>query len=548
MSKKNSDIKKSMDIERLIAERTAELLNKNMELQHGLEEAKKAEAALQKSEKGFRLLMEHTPDLLFINDSNGKIIDANRIACETLGYTREELLSLSIADIEEHLIEHQEKLKQSARGVPVTFEGIQKRKDGTSFPVEVRLWIFESGEEELIIALVRDISERRSEEEKRKKLEAQLNFSKNIQSIGTLAGGIAHNFNNILMGIQGNVSLMMFDKKPEDRDYKRLNNIQTLIDNGARLTNQLIGYAREGAYYLKPGNLNQIVRETLDFYFKQGTGISIHLELAENLSLISMDKTQIVHVLLDLYSNAADAMPEGGDLFIRTANATHRDIRGKEYQPVPGEYSMLSVRDTGTGMSKEVMSRIFEPFFTTKGLARGSGLGLPSVYGIIKGHQGYIEVESEPGQGATFSIFLPATSEFKQEAEEAPGEFLTGRETILLVDDDEMVLDTGAEILERLGYRVIQALSGSEAIRLFKEHQGRINVVLLDMVMPEIGGGEVFDRIKEINSNIKVLLTSGYSQDGEANEILKRGCDGFIQKPFHTIDLSRKLREILEKK
>jgi len=543
-----SDFKKNIDIEKLIADRMAGLLKKNMELQHEVEEAKKAEAALQKGERGFRLLMEHTPDLLFINDSKGKIIDANRIACEALGYTREELLNLSISDIEGHITEHHEKLKKSERGVPVTFEGIQRRKNGTSFPVEVRLWSFESGKEELIIALVRDISERRSDEEKRKKLEAQLNFSKNIQSIGTLAGGIAHNFNNLLMGIQGNVSLMMFDKTPENPDYRRLNNIQTLIDNGARLTNQLIGYAREGAYYLKPGNLNKIVEESIDFYFKQATDVSIHLDLADTLPLIRMDKTQIVHVLLDLYSNALDAMPEGGELFIKTTDATHRDIRGKEYQPAPGEYVMISVRDTGAGMSKEVMDRIFEPFFTTKGLARGSGLGLPSVYGIIKGHQGYIEVESEPGHGATFSIFLPATAEVIQEAEEAPGKFLTGRETVLLVDDDEMVLETGDEILTRLGYRVIPALNGSEAIRLFKEHPGQINVVLLDMVMPEIGGGEVFDRIKEINPKIKVLLTSGYSQDGEANEILKRGCDGFIQKPFHTIDLSRRLREILDRK
>jgi two-component system cell cycle sensor histidine kinase/response regulator CckA len=547
MGRNNSNIKDTRDLEQIIAERTADLIKRNKELQQEIAERKNYEDALQKSEKGFRLLMEHTPDLLFINDAEGHIIDANQIACRTLGYTHEELLNLSIADIEEQITEHHEKLKQSARGVPITFEGIQKRKDGTSFPVEIRLWIFESGEEELMIALVRDISERKREEEERKKLEAQLNFSQKMQSISTLAGGIAHNFNNILMGIQGNVSLMMFDKKQEDRDYARLNNIQTLIDNGARLTNQLIGYAREGIYYLKAGDLNRIIRETLDFYFKSGTDIPIHLELTEPLSSIRIDKTQIEHVLLDIYSNAIDAMPEGGELFIKTANVTHMDIKGKEYQPVPGEYAMLSVRDTGTGMSSEILSRIFEPFFTTKGFAKGSGLGLASVYGIIKGHGGYIEVESEPGHGTTFSMYLPAIAELKQETD-APKELLTGKETILLVDDDEMVLDTGEEVLARLGYMVIPAANGSEAIKLFKEYKMVIDVVLLDMVMPEIGGGEVFDRIKEINPDIKVLLTSGYSQDGEANEILKRGCNGFIQKPFHTLDLSIKLRQILDRK
>lgn len=548
MKKINSNTGQNKDIERIISEHTDALIKKNMELQKEIAELKENEKALQKNEKGFRLLMEHTPDMLFINDADGKIIDVNHIACETLGYTREEFLSLSISDIEERITEHHEILKRSAMGVPVTFEGMQKRKDGTSFPVEIRLWFFESDEEDLMIALVRDISERRKEEEERKKLEAQLNFSKKMQSIGTLAGGIAHNFNNILMGIQGNVSLMLFDKKPGDPDYKRLNNIQRLVDNGAKLTNQLIGYAREGAYYFKVSDLNQIVRESLDFYFKQRTDIPIHLDLSEALSPVRIDRTQIGQVLMDLYSNAIDAMPDGGGLFIRTANVTHTVIKGPEYQAVPGEYAMLSVRDTGTGMTKEVLSRIFEPFFTTKGLAKGSGLGLSSIYGIIKGHGGYIQVESEPGRGSSFIIYFPVTAEMKKEQEKAPKEILTGKETILLVDDDEMVLETGEEIIARLGYMVVPASNGGDAIRIFKEYDGRIDVVLLDMVMPEIGGGEVFDRIKEINPDIKVLLTSGYSQDGEANEILKRGCDGFIQKPFRVMELSKKLRELLDNK
>jgi len=548
MGKNNSYISETKDLKDITAEHLADLIKRNRELHLEISQLKEEKEELQKFKDGFQLLMEHTPDLLFINDTYGNIIDANHIACETLGYTREELLQLSISDIEEQISEHQEKLKQSAQGIPVTFEGTQKRKNGTRFPVEIRLWLFESGKQELMIALVRDISERRRRDEEIKKLEEQQNFSKKMQSIGTLAGGIAHNFNNILMGIQGNISLMMFDKKPEDSDYVRLNNIQDLIDNGAKLTNQLIGYAREGSYYLKDGNLNQIVRETLDFFFKHVTYISIHTELAEDLFSARIDKTQIGHVLLDFYSNAVDAMPEGGEIFIKTANVAHTDIKGEGYQPAPGDYVMLSVKDTGKGMSSEVMSRIFEPFFTTKGLAKGSGLGLASVYGIIKGHQGYIEVESEPGQGTVFSIYLPATAESKEETEESPQELLPGKETVMLVDDDAMILDTGEEILARLGYTVISAASGSEAIKLFRKHQARIDIVLLDMVMPETGGGEVFDRIKEIRSDIKVLLTSGYSRDGEADEILKRGCDGFIQKPFHTMELSKRLREILDRK
>lgn len=518
----------------------------NKGLKQEIADRKRAEEALQKIEKGFRLLMEYIPDILLLNDVNGRIIDANQFACKALGYTREELLKLSIEDLEEKIAEHHEKLKKTIRGVPVTFEGIQRRKDGTRFPVEIRLWIFESGEGELMVSLVRDISEQKQQDEERKKQDAQLIYSQKIQSIGTLAGGIAHNFNNILMGIQGNVSLMMFDKKPEDPDYKRLNNIQQLIDNGARLTNQLIGYAREGAYYIKTGDMNQIVRETLDVYFDNRNDISIHLDLSENLSEIRIDKGQIEQVLLDIYSNAADAMPEGGELFIKTKNVTHRNIQGEKYEPAPGEYVMLSIKDTGTGMGREVMAQIFEPFFTTKDFAKRTGLGMAAVYGIIKGHGGYIEVESEKGLGSTFKIYLPVKYDILHEDKKPSEKLIMGKETILLVDDDKMVLETGEEILDRLGYMVIPASSGIEAIRLFEKYKDRVDVVLLDMVMPEISGGEVYDRIKEINPDIKVLLVSGYSQDGEADEILKRGCNGFIQKPFKTAELSKKIREILD--
>lgn len=547
MRKNDSHIDRYQNIEDTTVKQSADLEKRNMELHLEISELKKDKEELQKFKDWFHLLMEYTPDLLFINDTDGNIVDANHIACETLGYTREEILQLNISDIEEEIAEHKERLNQSVRGIPVTFEGIHKRKNGTRFPVEIRLWLFKSGEQELILALARDISERRRQEAEKKKFEDQQNFLKMMQSIGTLAGGIAHNFNNILMGIQGNVSLMMFDKKPENRDYARLNKIQDLIDNGAKLTNQLIGYAREGAYYLKDGSLNQIVKETIDFYFKHVTDIIVSTELAEDLLSARIDKTQIGHVLLDFYSNAVDAMPEGGEIFIKTANVSHEDIKGKGYQPASGKYVMLSVKDTGTGMSPDVMSRIFEPFFTTKGLAKGSGLGLASVYGIIKGHQGYIEVESEQGHGTVFSIYLPATAESKEDTEPTPREILHGKETVLLVDDDAMVLETGEEILARLGYTVISAASGMDAIKLFGKHYARIDIVLLDMVMPETGGGEVFDRIKEINPHIKVLLTSGYSRDGEADEILERGCDGFIQKPFRTMELSKRLREILDK-
>jgi CheY-like chemotaxis protein len=229
-------------------------------------------------------------------------------------------------------------------------------------------------------------------------------------------------------------------------------------------------------------------------------------------------------------------------------NVTHKDVAGKPYKPKPGNYVFLSVRDTGVGMDKKTTERIFDPFFTTKGLAEGTGLGMASVYGSIKGHGGYIDVESEKGHGTTISIYLPAVEkEEVKEEKDLPGEFLKSKETVLLVDDEEMVLDAGEQMLRKLGCEVLSAKSGQEALELYKKNQGKIDMVLLDMIMPVMGGGETYDRMKEINPDIKVLLSTGYSLDGEATEILNRGCDGFIQKPFNMEQLSQSIREVVNK-
>jgi CheY-like chemotaxis protein len=227
-------------------------------------------------------------------------------------------------------------------------------------------------------------------------------------------------------------------------------------------------------------------------------------------------------------------------------NATHEQMKNRSYDIRPGNYVYLTVRDTGTGMDRETLERIFEPFFTTKGLASGTGLGLASVYGIIKKHGGYIHVESEKGRGSTFHIYLPAASE------EAPTEkiradqgIVRGSESILMVDDEEMVLDSGTRMLEALGYSVLTARSGREAIKIYKDNEDEIDMVILDMIMPELGGGEVFDKLKEIDPDIKVLLLTGYSLEGQAKEIMERGCHGFMQKPFTMVDLSQKIRRII---
>jgi CheY-like chemotaxis protein len=331
-------------------------------------------------------------------------------------------------------------------------------------------------------------------------------------------------------------------------NYEMLINIEKQVQSGSKLTSQLLGYAREGGYEIRPISLNQLVKDASNTFGTTKKEIRVHQELAKDLFGINADQGQIEQVLLNLYVNAADAMPGGGDLFLNTANVTHEDMKGKQYKAKPGSYVLLTVRDTGIGVDIDTMKRIFDPFFTTKGMGRGTGLGLASVYGTIKAHGGYIDVESEKGQGTTFSIYLPASSQKEVIKEkELPQKTLKGKETILMVDDEDMVLDVGEEMLKALGYKVIEAKGGKEAVDIYRQHKDKIDVVLVDMIMPDMGGGEAYDRMREINPDVKVLLLSGYSIDGQATEILERGCNGFIQKPFDMKELSRSVREILDK-
>ncbi len=387
--------------------------------------------------------------------------------------------------------------------------------------------------------------ERKWAEEKRKELEAQLRHTQKMQAIGTLAGGIAHDFNNLLMAIQGNVSLMLYHIDPADPHHEMLSNIENRIQSGSTLTKQLLGYARKGRYDIRPVDLNQLLKETSDTFARTRKEITVHQELAENLLLIGADTGQIEQILLNLYVNAADAMPSGGSLILKTANVAHQDMEGRLYDPKPGNYVALTVTDTGSGMDKETQERLFEPFFTTKEMGRGTGLGLASVYGIVKGHGGYIDVDSQIGRGTTFSIYLPASEEKLQETGDSVEKTFEGTGIILLVDDEPMILDVGTKVLKELGYGVLGAKTGKEAIEIYDANKDKIDLVLLDMVMPDIGGGEAYDIMKEMNPNIKVLLLSGYSIDGQATEILERGCNGFIQKPFRMKELSKSIWEII---
>jgi two-component system, cell cycle sensor histidine kinase and response regulator CckA len=382
-----------------------------------------------------------------------------------------------------------------------------------------------------------------------KRMEAQLLQSGKMEAVGTLAAGIAHDFNNLLMAIQANVSLALLGMNPSTQNYERLKSIEKRVQSGSRLTAQLLGYARKGRYEVKPIDLNLLINEIAYTFGRARKEITIHRELAEGLFPIEADQGQMEQALLNLFINAADALPSGGSLFLKTGNTIHEEMKDKLYVPKPGNYILLTIRDTGTGMDNETKERIFEPFFTTKEMGRGTGLGLASVYGIIKGHGGYIDVESEKSVGTTFNIYLPAikaeVSAYTEEKEERI-ESSRGSETIFLVDDEHMILKVAKQMIERFGYEVLTAKGGKEAIEVYETNRDRIDMIILDMIMPEMGGGETYDRLKEINPEIKVLLSSGYSIDGQAKEILGRGCDGFIQKPFGLEQLSRKIRKILD--
>ncbi len=391
------------------------------------------------------------------------------------------------------------------------------------------------------VASILDLTEK-------KNLEYQFQHAQKMEAIGTLAGGIAHDFNNLLMAIQGNISVMYTGIESTHPHYNRLKNIEQCIQSGSELTKQLLGFARGGKYEIKSTDINVLITSTSDMFGRTKKEIKIHKKYQDNIWPVYVDRGQIEQVLLNIYVNAWQAMPGGGEIYLETANVNLNENYIKPYDVAPGKYVKVSVTDTGAGMDQATRQKIFDPFFTTKDISKGAGLGLASVYGIIKNHKGIVNVYSEKGSGTTINIYLPISkTAIKDHVTETRGKkIVKGHEIILLIDDEEMVLEVSKDILEQLGYKVLSAKSGKEAIDVFKKHKDIIDLVILDMIMPEMSGGETYDALKEINTDIKVLLSTGYSMNGQATKILECGCNGFIQKPFNMECLSEKIREILE--
>jgi signal transduction histidine kinase/ActR/RegA family two-component response regulator len=398
-----------------------------------------------------------------------------------------------------------------------------------------------------ILIVTRDITERKQAEDAKVKLEDQLQQAQKFEAIGTLAGGIAHDFNNLLMGIQGRVSLLSLDFEASNPHLEHINALEEYIRSATSLTRQLLGFARGGKYEVKPVDVNELLSSSSAMFGRTKKEIQIHTKCQTSALVVEADRGQIEQVLLNLYVNAWQAMPpDGGHLYLETKIVTLDEAICKPRQVEPGRYVKVSITDTGAGMDEATRLRVFDPFFTTKEKGRGTGLGLASAYGIIKNHGGMITVYSEVGHGTTFNIYLPVSDKDAHREVPIEGGLIKGSATILLVDDEELIIDVGQAMLERLGYRVMVCRGGQEAVKEITDMGNKIDLVILDMVMPGMDGGTTFDQIREIQPDMPVILSSGYAINGHADKIMRRGCNGFIQKPYNISELSQKIRKVLD--
>jgi CheY-like chemotaxis protein len=335
--------------------------------------------------------------------------------------------------------------------------------------------------------------------------------------------------------------------KQDDPLFEKVMNVTQLVKDGSGLAKQLLGMTRGGKYVTKSTDLNRLIERSINLFGRTKKEISIRTQFQHDVWPVEVDTAQIDQALLHFFVNAWHAMPNGGDLIIDTKNVILDTAYGRSHQINPGKFVKICITDTGAGMDEPTIKRIFDPFFTTKDPASGTGLGLALAYGIIQNHKGMITVYSEKGHGTTFNIYIPISKKKKQEEIHTQEEILSGTGTILFVDDEEVIIQVGNRFLQRLGYRVITANGGEKAVRAFQRNNEKIDLVILDMIMPDMNGGETFNRLKEIDPAVKVLLSSGYTVNGQAKSILDRGCKGFIQKPFSLSDLSKRIHQILVK-
>ena len=504
----------------------------------------KAIEALGQSEERFRDLARLLPETVFETNAKGQFSFVNEISLERFGYTSQEvekgihILDVMAPEDHEQILKDYMRIMRGER--PGLSEYIARKKDGTRFPALVHTTpIYRNGGYTGQRGFLIDITEK-------KNLEEQLMRSEKLKAIGTLAGGIAHDFNNLLMGLLGNITLMLMNLDESHPFHIRLKNMETYVQHGSDLTRQLLGFARGGKYEVKSTDLGVFVHRSAQLFGRTKKEIRMHCKVDDDLWAVEVDRGQMEQVMLNLFVNAWQAMPGGGDIYLSVENVVLCQQEASPFNINPGRFVKITVTDTGVGMDEATIAHIFEPFFSTKQRGRGTGLGLASVYGIIKNHGGFILVRSEKAVGTSFMVHLPASTKCVEQVRKTADPIHKGSETVLLIDDEQMILDIGTHMLESLGYKVLTASGGSKGIEIFDRNMADIDLVLLDMIMPGIGGRDTFTALRRRNTNLKVLLLSGYSLDGQAGEILAQGCSGFIQKPFTMAELSKKLRQVLE--
>ena len=503
-----------------------------------------SEAALKTSEHNLQALFDSIDDFLFIVGQDGYLLQTNPAVGKRLGYTEEECLKLTVSAL------HPQEQRQEAAviiGNLLAGEGDfcpipLLAKDGTIIPVETKVTRGRWNNQEVLFGLSRDISERRQ-------LEEQLHHAQKMEAVGHLAGGVAHDFNNLLQVVLGHTDLMLGDMDPALDIYHDIKEVHKASEKAASLTRQLLAFSRRQV--LKPIdiNLDEIVGDLLNMLRRLvGEHIEVVMVSSGNLGAIHADPSQIEQVVMNLCLNARDAMTAGGHLTIETRDVIlTRRFCEENLWAAPGHYALLSVKDTGHGMDEATRAHIFEPFFTTKEVGRGTGLGLATVYGIVKQHNGFIHVQSELNAGTSFHVYLPAVEGKISAPDYIPDkEIQGGKETILVAEDEKMVLDLVTRILKGAGYTVLTAQDGEDALRLYDEYSNKIDLLLLDVMMPKLGGRDVMDCVRAWDADARFLFSSGYSESAIHTDFVI--LDGFrlIQKPYRRVELLRAVREAID--
>lgn len=514
---------------------------------------KRAEDLIREQESQYRAVFNASADGLAIIDLDGLVVEANPALCEMHGYTREEVIgkdvSCFICDEYQTLVDSA--MRRAKEGQEVDLLVGSVRRDGAELKVETRGAMVEYNGKPHLLMVVRDISERlRANEEKQRMLD-QMEQAQRLEVLGVMAGGIAHQFNNLLMGILGHAELAVLELPEESPGYENMRQVERIAQRAAKLAHQMLAYS--GHSNLQPQNINvsRLIHEMTHLLDASTSGrATIRYDLADNLPEVNGDAGQIGQVVMNVLINAAESLgPEGGTVKVRTVridadremlSGTYVDDRLPE-----GPYVCLEISDSGCGMDQETLDRVFDPFFTTKFVGRG--MGLAAVLGIVRGHKGAIQVDSTSGRGTTVQILLPALTPQKEHVQtELPvSEIEPIAKTVLLVDDEEPVRLVALKLIERAGYRAIAASGGQEAIDLLKEHGDSICCVLLDLTMPRMDGETTLNEIRKLREDVRVIFCSGYSQQQVAPRLIGRGMTVFLQKPYRLADLKQKLEEVL---